>query len=262
MRRSTRSSRGRSLRLTLLGAVAAAPLVLVAPAAALEVPGFSDVPLPLPTLPGGIDPSTLVPTPPGGGSTPPGSPALPLPAPELPVLPPTGGLPPLALPPLAPAGDGNPIQPVLDGLAASPGAGGETQDPCSDATGPATDAGAPLGASCGITPTAEGGVDLELCLTILDLATCEAGATPPSTTPTTTGAGGSANGSGSGTAASASARFASGGTNNAAAAAGGSGSGGSTLPFTGGAVGALLALGSTLATGGGVAARVLRRRRV
>jgi len=227
----------RKLRILCLALAAAAPLALGAPAGALGAPA-GDVPLP------------------EAGSE---------------VLPPAGGEPSAALVqvvtdvvaivgvPLPVPPGGAPLQPVVDAL---------PPDVCTELTGPLTEAGGPVAASCTVRPTDNGGVDVEICLTVATIATCDDPSSPspsPTTTPTTTptvtpGSGGAGNGAGSGNGSGA-ARSSTSGTSGARTDDGRVGTASATLPFTGGSVGALLALGTALATSGGLATRAVRRHR-
>jgi hypothetical protein len=242
----------RAPRLALAGAIVAAPLFLATPAPAqLDVgdDSFFDPS----TLPWGSGSPTLLPAPSEDPASP-GSPPAPSPSAAVPQ------------PTAEPGGDGagDPMSqlPIPPPGGEDGGAEEEAQDPCKEVTGPLTEGGAPIAASCTVTPTDEGGLDVELCLTIATIATCEASSepTPSTTTPTTSGStttttsGGGNGGNGTG------------GTGTGGGGASGAGDpspgggGGATLPFTGADVGALLALGTALASGGGLLNHLARRR--
>lgn len=146
-----------------------------------------------------------------------------------------------------------------------PGAGGagetEPTDPCAQIPGPASEQGAPIAATCPVTPASDGGVDIPICIDIAKVATCSEAAAVTTTTMS------SAGGSGPGTGGSGSTATGSSGT--AAPTAGGSTAGdtstdvrgtGETLPLTGSAIVWLLTIGTALAATGGALARVARRR--
>jgi hypothetical protein len=208
---------------------------------------------------------------PGGGEAPaPTDPSAPAPSDLVPVVtepspagPGDGGAGPNA--PTPPEGlPEDPAQFVQDALAgAGEGGGeGEAQDPCAQATGPLTEGGAPIAASCPIRQTEEGGVDVGICLTIATIATCEQENKPADND----GGNDIGNGGGGGTAPTlnGSGSESTPTEMQVASAAAPSGSSGGTLPFTGAAIALVAGIGTALAATGTLtnrlAADVARRR--
>jgi hypothetical protein len=203
-------------------------------------------------------------------------PQLPTTPPSLPIdlslTPPTTAAPSAPAPPhasAAPAVDGLSAPPALPGVLPSvprPGAGGagktEPTDPCAQITGPAAEQGAPVAATCPITPSADGGFDIPICIDVALVATCEKTAAVTTTTAVSSGGG-----SGPGTGGSGSTATGSSGAD--APTPGPTTAGeistdvrgtGETLPLTGSAIVWLLTIGTALAATGGTLARVARRR--
>jgi hypothetical protein len=200
------------------------------------------------------------PTPePGSASTP----ALPVPLPvTLPTLPsqlttPTTAAAPAPLPSL-------PVSPSsLPGITSPPGGSTGTQNPCADVVDQATESGAPVAASCPLTPTSDGGGDGALCIDVALKPSCTSTQAVNATTTTTTkpSAGSHSSGDPSDPAATSGDPAT---TNTVAveAAATTAKKGGGTLPFTGGEVAGLAGLGAMLAASGLALARASRRRAV
>jgi hypothetical protein len=159
---------------------------------------------------------------------------------------------------------------VPPGLPGAPGGGGGTPtDPCAQITGPAAAQGAPISATCPITPTSDGGVDIPLCIDVAQQPSCSSAKSsgPPASTTTTRATGDTSSGANHNRSRDTPAPNGSGDPPNSGSSSDPASSvpaasahrSGATLPFTGGEVFALLTAGCALAGAGAALARAARR---
>ena len=158
-----------------------------------------------------------------------------------------------------------PVSPSsLPGVPSPPGGSEGAQNPCAEVVDPATDAGAPIAASCPLTPTSDGGGDGALCVDVALAPSCASTQAVNTTTTTTTSktpATSPPAGDPSDPTAT-SADPASADTSAVEAAATTAKKSGGTLPFTGGEVAGLATVGAMLAGCGLTLARAARRRSI